>query len=65
MKHKSNERIVAERTARLRALRIAAQASRELDRTFVERARAPARPPMRTKFTQSIRVEDLNASNDK
>jgi hypothetical protein len=67
MPRKLNDHIVKERTARLRALRVAAVASRELDRELVERAGAPTRPqrPTRRGFTRSIRVEDLNAANDK
>jgi hypothetical protein len=67
MPRNRNEHIVRERTARLRALRVAAEASRELDRELVERAAAPVRPPRRTrrKLARSIRVEDLNAANDK
>jgi hypothetical protein len=60
-------RLVDERTARLRALRLAAEASRQLDKELLERSGAPKRPNRRAtrKSRQAIRVDDLNAANDK
>jgi DNA primase large subunit len=67
MRQDQRDRIIEERTARLRALRLAAEASRKLDREVAKKAAASrrAKETSNRETAKSIPVDDLNAANDK
>jgi len=66
MRQKKSERIVEERTARLRALRLAREASWKLDREVSKKAASPrAKEHSNRETAASIPVNELNAANDK
>jgi hypothetical protein len=66
MRQDQRDRIVKERTARLRALRLAGEASRKLDREVAKKAASRrGKEPSNRETAKSIPVDELNAANDK
>jgi len=65
MRQDQRDRIVKERTARLRALRLAGEASRKLDREVAKKAASRRAKEPSNPTAKSIPVDELNAANDK